>query len=667
MDVIIPRYQWVSACVALMVTAGSSFAQITNSPPIEAPVFSLGTTYVYGRPENTEPAGLLEERITPRDIQRKEALDLSQALDVLPGVTTSNNGPRNDAGVFIRGFDLRQVPLFVDGIPVYVPYDGYVDLRRFTTFDVAEISVSKGYSSVIYGPNALGGAINVVSRRPQRPFEMDALAGGFSGGGKEFSLNIGGKQDKWYYQAGVSLLDQDHYRVSDDFHPLTAAENGGVRENSYRRDWKASFKIGYTPNETDEYAIGYLNQQGNKGTPPYAGTSPAIPVRFWQWPEWNKQTVYYVSNTRLGADSYLKPSIFFDKFDNILKSYDDATYTKQTKPFAFTSIYDDYTWGSAVEFGTELVPRNLIKTAFHYKLDHHTEHNVGASFYTFEDQTFDFGLEDTVKITDELSVVPGISYEFRDVLQAVDTNTGTPLGGKTFDSLNPEIAAIYLLPWNASLHASVAHKSRFPTIKDRYSYRLGTAIPNPNLQPETATHYEIGYSGTLVTNLTLRTSFFYSQLNDTIQAVNNVLPGLFQLQNVGRSENIGTEVGMDYRLSDVLLTGASYTYLDRKNISRPDIHLTDVPKHKIYAYTDVTPVKWLTITPSLEYDSGRFSTSTGTMAGAFFLANLEVTFHVAKGLSASVGVNNLLDRNYALTEGFPEAGRNYFFNLRYSY
>lgn len=88
----------------------------------------------------------------------------------------NNVGPRNETGVFVRGFDLRQVPLFVDGIPVYVPYDGYADLRRFTTFDVSEIDVAKGFSSALYGPNTLGGAINVVSRRPERSFEGDVLA-----------------------------------------------------------------------------------------------------------------------------------------------------------------------------------------------------------------------------------------------------------------------------------------------------------------------------------------------------------------------------------------------------------------------------------------------------------------------------------------------------------
>lgn len=91
-------------------------------------------------------------------------------------------GQRNETTVYVRGFDMRQVPIFVGGIPVYTPYDGYADLGRFTTFDVSESQVSKGFTSVLYGSNTLGGAINIVSRRPGGKFE--GVAGGSYGTGR---------------------------------------------------------------------------------------------------------------------------------------------------------------------------------------------------------------------------------------------------------------------------------------------------------------------------------------------------------------------------------------------------------------------------------------------------------------------------------------------------
>ena len=106
-----------------------------------------------------------------RDLQSNDKAALAGALALAPGVSFTRIGQRNETAVYVRGFDMRQVPLFVDGIPVYTPYDGYVDLERFTTFDVAELRVSKGFSSVLSGPNALGGTINIVSRRPSARLE----------------------------------------------------------------------------------------------------------------------------------------------------------------------------------------------------------------------------------------------------------------------------------------------------------------------------------------------------------------------------------------------------------------------------------------------------------------------------------------------------------------
>lgn len=113
-----------------------------------------------------------------------------------------SNNSRNELLVFLRGFDARQAPPFVDGVPVYVPYDGYVDFNRFGTQDLAGIQVVKGFSSIAYGPNALGGAINVVTRKPSRPFEGDVSLGVADGQDQRAALNIGTRQGIWYAQAG---------------------------------------------------------------------------------------------------------------------------------------------------------------------------------------------------------------------------------------------------------------------------------------------------------------------------------------------------------------------------------------------------------------------------------------------------------------------------------
>ena len=67
---------------------------------------------------------------------------------------------------------------------------------------LSEIVVSKGFTSVLYGPDTMGGAINMVSRRPRKPFEMNAGAGYGSGNGYNVYSNFGTNQGKWYLQGG---------------------------------------------------------------------------------------------------------------------------------------------------------------------------------------------------------------------------------------------------------------------------------------------------------------------------------------------------------------------------------------------------------------------------------------------------------------------------------
>ncbi len=624
--------------------------------------FELGTIVVTA--DVDEPlTDTISSHITAADIRRFERTDLAEALRLSPGVVQSNVGPRNEAGVYVRGFDLRQVPVFVDGIPVYVPYDGYVDLRRFTTADVADIRVSKGFSSAVHGPNTLGGAINVVTRKPTRPMEGDFLAGWFQEGGVQTAANLGILRDHWYLQLGGSFLDAQSYPLSDDFRPRPG-EDGGQRDNAWRQDWRVSAKLGFTPNETDEYALGYLLQRGEKGNPVYAGRDSSTNLRYWQWPIWDKQTVYYIGNTHLAPDTYIKQRLYWDQFQNSLFAYDDSTYSTQRQGSSFRSHYDDYTLGGSLEFGTRLSENNTLKAAAHGKFDHHTEQNDGERKYTFEDMTWSFGIEDTQRFTERFSVVAGLSYDRRDVQEAVDTNTGSSLGGNAFDALNPQLGFFYEVPEHGTFHLTGARKSRFPTIKDRYSYRLGQAIPNPDLEPETAWHADFGYDGKLGKELTFSASLFYSGIEDTIQRVDNVRPGLFQLQNVGRSRHLGADLSLDWEPHEAFQFGVTYSYLDRKNQSQPDVKLIDTPKHALFSYAEIKPVSWLSIIPSVEYGGDRYSTTYGMVSGAYTVANLKVSVRLSQDVTLSAGVNNLFDRDYTLTEGFPEAGRNAFVNCQ---
>jgi iron complex outermembrane receptor protein len=120
---------------------GTTVVQVTTSGPALSPVF---------------------HSMDQAEIRNRAALTVKDAIEYLPGVSVDHKAPRNQAGISITGFDTRQVPLYQDSIPIYVPFDGYVDLTRYLTSDVAEIQVAKGYTSPLLGPNLMGGVINLA-------------------------------------------------------------------------------------------------------------------------------------------------------------------------------------------------------------------------------------------------------------------------------------------------------------------------------------------------------------------------------------------------------------------------------------------------------------------------------------------------------------------------
>ncbi len=635
------------------------------APPPDASVFKLGTVTVYG----AEPAGadLMPVQIDAATISLLEKRDVGEALATLPGVTLTRFGGRNETSVYVRGFGRNQTPIFIDGVPAYVPYDGYVDLGRFTTYDIATISVAKGFSSVLYGPNTMGGAINLVSRQPQKAFEGQLAGGFFSGDGYEASLNVGTKQRSWYAQLGVSYTERDSFPLSDKFVPV-AAEDGDDRENAASEDWKCSAKVAYTPNPTDEYAIGFVHQEGEKGTPPYTGTLSGY-LKYWRWPKWNKQTVYYVSNTKLGEASYLKPRLFYDWYDNALDQYNDATFTTLRTGSWAPSHYSDHSYGASVEAGTELLPANTLKLAAHYKFDHHDEQIINQAHYLYEDRTVSVGLEDTWHLTSALDWLLGVGYDWRKALRADQVNPdNTPVRLTSFDGFTPQAGLFSKLGDTGTIYTTVARKSRFPTIKDRYSYKFNTAFPNPDLKQETAVHYEIGYNGKLPAGLTTQASLYYSRIHDSIQSVGKVNGTTrSQNQNVGTVENYGLDLGLEYAAGETCKVGTSYTYLHQKNVTSPAIKATDTPEHAGSLYANYRVLPRLSVIPSLDYASWRYAYTDGTKTPGFATAGLKLSFHLPHGIIANAGVGNLFDKDYQLQDGYPEAGRNWFANVRYTF
>lgn len=660
-------------CITLILALTSQSMAEDHKAPEN--VFNLGRIEVSAKGEDIKN-GTVE--VLPEEEMRAFNRDtVASALNLLPGVTASHVGARNEGMIYVRGLDGKHVPMFLDGVPIYVPYDGYPDLNRFTTFDLSEITLSKGFTSVLYGPNTMGGAINLISRRPAETFEGSAGAGWSTGSGYEGYINVGTNQKLWYAQGGASYLNSDYFVLSDDFHQK-ATEDGGRRENSYYWDRKYNLKFGLTPAEGHEYAISYWNQHGVKGTPPYAGTDSTQKIRYWQWPYWDKEGYYFNSRTPTGEKGYVKTRLYYDTYKNSLATYDNGTYTTITRSKGNSvSNYDDYTYGASIEVGTTLLPKNLVKIAGHYKKDVHREQDDwNLPSERTEEEIFSIGVEDTITVTDRICVILGVGYDTNKTSEAETYNSTTKrmtdLEKGSAGAWNPQGGLFYSLTDTAKVNFSISRKTRFPSIKDKYSYRWQTAIPNPDLDPERAINYEMGYQDILFRRVALRAAAFYRDIKDYIQSVTVPDPDdstktKSQNRNMGHVEQYGMEVELSAPLTDMIESGFNYTYIDNNNRSSSD-KLTDVPEHKFFLYTKFTPLKPLSVLADIEYDSKRWSSTNGVrVAKGFTLVNAKVMYEITKGLRMEAGVRNLFDKNYELNEGYPMPGRTYFSNLTYRF
>ena len=306
--------------------------------------------------------------------------------------------------------------------------------------------------------------------------------------------------------------------------------------------------------------------------------------------------------------------------------------------------------------------KNHLRVSLHAKNDNHSEHNEGEPVRYFADNTFSLGIEDVYKPDNKLSFIPGISYNLRKSLQAENYNSSdstiTNFPKNQNDALNGQLATYYKISNSLNLSFNIAYKSRFATMKDRYSYRMGTAIPNPDLKSETALNMELASSIEIADKLNLRPELFYNHLYNTIQMVSNVQPGLSQMQNTGKAVFKGVDLSMVYQPVTVLNIYVTYSYIQQKNISNPEILFTDVPNNKLFASVEYTIVKKIMINLFGEYDSRRNNASDGTrVSPGYFLMNGQVTYSFIKILKAEFGVNNIFDKNYTIEEGYPQAGR----------
>jgi iron complex outermembrane receptor protein len=709
-----------------------------------------GTPFNLGPVEVTVTAGLAEPSavagsspvtvgIDQGQIAELNLTNAAQALDYLPGVSIQHiDTNRNEAGIMVRGFSTRgQVPLYIDGIPISVPYDGYVDFNRYLTSDIAEVQVARGYSSPLLGPNALGGSINMVTEEPVKKFDADALIGTGAGGALLSSLRLGSRWRHFLFQGSIDWHQLDYIPLSGNFpvYQYTKLPNmimTGHLNNSSSRDERFTARAGWTPKSGDEYVVSWINLKGQKGVPLYQGSDTNATFRnFWDWPYWDTDNYYFHSNTQLGESSSIKFRAFFDQFRNNINMYSNDTYSVMNTSSAEHSMYNEHNDGFSTEFTTRALPGNVFGASFFLTDDTHTERGIYPGIAPFPlieptlrdaDIQTSIGLQDTIRISSRLSATAGFSADHFDGLQGQLYNSAqtgllpftciaspdnTSFSGCTAHvwNYNPQAAVSYATGKSGNLFATFADRGRFPMLKDIYSASLGAGLPNPNLLPEHSLNWNLGYRQVIGTETVAQVVLFRSDLRNAIESVYVTDPGgtnpateycpnskiigyCGEMANIGKETHRGVEFEIRSTPLPRLTANASYSFLNRHInydfVSLPNVSVVNtsitilptLPRNKLVGTLTYRFPHQIVAILNETYESGltlQDTTYSSTLplylpySESYATADIVAVVPIRSGVDLQAGVKNLLDRNYYYTAGYPQEGRNWFFNMRYHF
>lgn len=702
--------------------------------------FHLGTETVLVSAEASAPA-LVSDSIDHSEIDAHDFLNIAKAFDYLPGVEIEHIAPRNEAGIRVRGFTTRgQVPFYLDGIPISVPYDGYVDFNRFLTSDIAELQVTKGYSSPLLGPNALGGTINLVTNEPIKKLEGEALLGTGSGNTLLSSLRLGSRWQRFFGQASLDWLQNDFVPLSGNFQVNQYVKLPDITmtdhlNHSSALDNRYTGRLGWTPHGEDEYVFSVIDQKGEKGVPLYQGSNTAAAFnRFWAWPFWNMNSYYFHSRTGIGETTSINFRGYYNQFKNAIDMFSNDNYV-MTNASAERSVYNEHTDGASSQFETRALWNNVISGSLFFKDDTHREYGVFPirSPYPFvepqlldRDQQISIGMQDAITINRSVHANVGFSADHFNGLQGEFYNSSltgflpfvclsspanTSVAGCTLHAwnYNPQAALSAQVGQSGSLYFTLANRGRFPMLKDIYSAGLGSALPNPDLKAEHSQNWNMGYSQLLFSRTLLQLELFRSNLHDAIESVAVTDPGnpnaaltpppgalcpsstngfCSQMVNIGKEVHEGVEFKVRTAPLPRLTIDAGYSYLNRtiaydfvnnptvSQVKTSIVVLPPLPRNKFIATATVRAIHNVTGLLSVRYEGGltlqdtTYATTSSLShpyGEAFATADLGATIPIYKQATVQVGVKNLMDRNYFYVAGFPEAGRNWFLNMRYQF
>jgi vitamin B12 transporter len=610
-------------------------------PPAQAsaPANGTGETRVISPTTVSTPSSQVASSvtvITASDLERDQRRTVPDALQSVPGLNiVQTGGPGGQTSVFMRGTNSNHVKVLIDGVDVSDPSNpnASFDFGQLLAGDIERIEVLRGPQSGLYGSDAIGGVISIITKKGDGPPKTYATVeagsfgtfnqtGGFSGSlpGLNYAFNVSHFHSDDTPVTPLSLLPPGRNRIGDNYDNQTYSTKLGA---DVSKDLTLNFVARYT-----ESTYRFTNDDFS--------VFPAVP-----------EASHSVQNDRQFAT---RGEAVWSLFDGQFKNYFGLSYlndwTQNLSPGTDPTINQGerikYDWrgvtsiaqGQTLLVGLERQDERLNADP--------TPAKTGDSAAYVELQS---------EFEKRFFLVSNIRYDDND-------NFG---GHETW-----RVAPAFIIPeTDTKLKASYGTGFKAPTLNQLFvSLPAFNFFANPNLKPEESSGYDFGFEQPLFNNrIRFGATYFHNDITNLITSNATFTTNI----NVGRATTYGAESFVSFAVTPDLTLRSDYTY----TIARDDItgdELLRRPKNKASVTASWKATKKLTLSSTFNYvgswaDIDR-EASFDLRAPSYTTVNLAANYAVNGNLTVFGRIDNLFNNQYEDPDGFLRPGFGIFGGIR---
>ena len=608
-----------------LISAVSLQAQTSKDSTKVARSYAINEVVVTGTRSETDVRHL---PMTVSVVGRSQ-LEASQQTSVLPvlnsqvpgffstsrgvmgyGVATGASGQmslRGIGGPAQAALPTTGLLVLIDGHPQYMGLMGHPIADAYQTMMAERVEVLRGPASVLYGSNAMGGVINIVTRKMQED-------------GIRTNINIGAGSYGSIQTEATNRIRKGRFSST-----VTASYNrtDGHRADMAFEQYGGYAKLGY--DFTDNRKVwGDVNVTRFNATNPGSVMKPYID---------NDQRITRGMTSFALENHYEKTSGALSFFYNWGDHWINDGYQPGGEPLQYRFNSNDQMLGVSWYQSIQLFQGNRL--------------TVGADYFHFGGEAWNQFFDGHRETSADKSLNEVAGYvDFRQDIAAwltLDAGARVDYHSQTGTEFIPQVGLAFHLPENAEIKAMASKGFRNPTIREMYMF----PPQNPDLKPEKLWNYELSFSQRLMDNrLSYGLNVFYINGENLIIRLPNPNGSGMLNQNSGEIENWGAEANVGYQFNPVWSVMANYSWLHMEN------PVLASPEHKLYGGVNFRKGRWSAST-GIQYVKGLYTDLDAATKENFVLWDMQGSFKATNYLSFYVRGENLLAQRYEINAGYP--------------